>query len=80
MSGGNEPPASDAPRGEGERLPLARVLAIVGARVPGDVIEVELDADGGREAYEVTVLTARDRRIEITLDARTGRIIDSEED
>ena len=76
----NAPREPEGAAGEGARLPLARALAIVGAEIPGEVIEVELDADDDQEAYEITVLTAQDRRVEVTLDARTGRIIEREED
>ena len=63
-----------------ERLPLTRILAIVRARVSGEVIEVEMDKDGGRETYEVTVLTLDGRKIEVTMDAQTGRLLGHEED
>lgn len=73
-------PGASALGEDGARLPLARVLAIVRAQASGEVLEVELDKDDGREVYEVAVLTIEDRKIEITLDARTGRIIEREED
>lgn len=64
----------------GEVLPLTRILVIVGQRVPGDVIKVKLEEDDGRIEYEVKVLTAAGRVIEVELDARTGRILKTEED
>lgn len=66
----------------GEVLPLTRILPIVQRRVPGDVIEIDLDDDDddGRIKYEVKVLTASGRVIEVELDARTGAILQVEED
>ena len=61
-------------------LPLARILAIAQRRVPGDVVEVDLDDDDGRPEYELEILTADGRSIEIKIDARTGTILEVEED
>lgn len=65
----------------GEILPLNHILQIVQRRVPGDVIEVELDHSKkhGWE-YEVKVLTPTDRVLEIDLNARTGDIRKIEDD
>lgn len=66
----------------GEILPLTRILPIVQQRVPGDVIEIDLDDDddGARIEYEIKVLTPNGRVIEVKVDARTGRIRRVEED
>ena len=64
----------------GEILPLTRILPIVQQRVPGDVIKIKLDDDDKRIEYEVKVLTPNGRVIEVELDARTGRILKTEED
>lgn len=66
----------------GEILPITRILPIVQQRVPGHVIEIELDDDddGRRIEYEIKVLTANGRVIEVKIDARTGRIRKIEED
>lgn len=64
----------------GGRLPLARILDIAQSEVPGEVIEVELDEDDGVEVYEIAILTSSGRKIEMEIDARTGRILDVEED
>src|SRR3546814_2878997 len=45
----------------GEIVPLAQILEVVAQRVPGDVIEVELERDDGVWEYKVTVLTATGR-------------------
>src|SRR5690606_16733551 len=59
----------------GEILPLSRILAIVQQRVPGDVVEVELEhgKHHGWE-YEVKVLTAQGRVREVKLNARSGEV------
>lgn len=75
-----EPGRIDAPSANRPRLPLTQVLAIVRAEAAGEVIEVELDEDDGQESYEVAVLTPEGRKIEITMDARTGRVLKREED
>ncbi|WP_223177449.1 PepSY domain-containing protein [Sphingobium jiangsuense] len=62
------------------RLPLARILELVRARVPGEVIEVELEDENGRPEYEVTILTADGRSIETQIDAISGAIRKSEEE
>src|SRR3546814_9916253 len=45
----------------GEIVPLAQILEVVAQRVPGDVIEVELERDDGVWEYKVKVLTATGR-------------------
>ncbi|NZA26894.1 PepSY domain-containing protein [Luteimonas sp. SJ-92] len=65
----------------GEILPLSRILQVVQARVPGDVIEVELDRSSKRGwEYEVKVLTATGRVIEVDVNAHDGRIRKIEDD
>jgi uncharacterized membrane protein YkoI len=66
----------------GEILPITRILPAVLQRVPGDVIEIELDThdDGRRIEYEIKILTPSGRVIEVKVDARTGRIREIEED
>ena len=59
-------------------LPLARILTIVKADTPGEVIDVDYDEDDHK--YEITVLTPAGRSIELEIDARTGTILDREED
>lgn len=65
----------------GEILPLSRILVLVQQRVPGDVVEVELEhgKHHGWE-YEVKVLTAQGRVREVKLNARTGEVRKVEDD
>ena len=61
-------------------LPLSAILAIARKQVPGEIIDVDLDDDDGSDHYEIEVLTAEGRHIEIRIDARSGRILEIEED
>ena len=59
----------------GEILPLNHILQAVQRRVPGDVIEVELDRSSKRGwEYEVKVLTATGRVLEVDVTAHTAEI------
>ena len=73
----------DAIRGalqRGEVQPLAKILAIAQEKVPGDVIEVELETERGTLIYEIKVLTQSGRVREIKIDARTGTVLTIEDD
>lgn len=64
----------------GEILPLSRILTVVQRRVPGDVIDVELERKDGRWRYEVKVLTSTGRVREVKLDARNAAVLEIEDD
>lgn len=64
----------------GGLLPLTRIFAIAQHRVPGEIIEVELDDDDGRPEYELEILTPDGRTIEMKIDARRGTILEIEDD
>lgn len=66
---------------QGKILPLSRILEKVHARLPGDVIEVELEhgSHHGWE-YEVKVLTADGRVRKVKLNAGTGVVRKIEDD
>ena len=73
----------DAIRGalqRGEVLPLAKILAIAQEKVPGDVIEVELESKRGVLIYEIKVLTQSGRVREVKIDARDGKVLKIEDD
>lgn len=61
-------------------LPLTHILEIVLRDTPGEILEVERDDDDGIEIYEIQILTPDDRKMEIKVNARTGAIIEKEED
>lgn len=65
----------------GEILPLGRILQIVQERTPGDIIQVELDrSDKHGWEYEVKVLAASGRVIEVDVNAKSGAIRKIEDD
>lgn len=64
----------------GKILPLARILATVQKRVPGDVIEVDLDHEARGWEYDVKVLTANGRLLKVTVDAKTGVVLRIKDD
>jgi uncharacterized membrane protein YkoI len=64
----------------GEVLPLVKILAIANKEVPGDVIEVELEDEGEALVYEIKILTSTGRVREVKIDARTGAVLNIEDD
>ncbi|MBB4631026.1 PepSY domain-containing protein [Sphingosinicella soli] len=64
----------------GDILSLPQILALAQARVPGDVLKIELEQDDGVLSYEVKILTRKGRVREVELDARTGALIGIEDD
>lgn len=79
MERGDEEVVWDA-RKRGEILPLEVILGSVLQRYPGELLKLELDDDDGYLIYEIEVLTRRGIVLEMDVDARTGRILDIEED
>jgi uncharacterized membrane protein YkoI len=80
------PPTASAARGmtesvrSGSVLPLAQALDIAARHVPGEVVKVELEDEHGRSMYEIKVLADNGRVREIKFDARTGEVIEIEDD
>lgn len=64
----------------GEILPLAEILKKVHLDFPGRVIEVEVEFSDGLRVYEVELVTPDGRLVEIDLDARTGDVLEFEEE
>lgn len=64
----------------GEVLPITRILAITRARLPGEIVEIELEGKDGRIYYEVKILTRNGAVRELLLDARTGAFIAVKDD
>lgn len=61
-------------------LPLERILQIARGQAAGEVIDVELEDDDDTPEYEITILTADSRSIEMKIDARSGTIREFEEE
>ncbi len=64
----------------GEILPLAQILEVVQRRVPGDVIEVELEREDSGWEYDVKVLTPTGLVRKVTLNARNGAVVKIKDD
>jgi uncharacterized membrane protein YkoI len=64
----------------GELKPLSSILSAIRAEFGGKVLEVELERDDGEYIYEIEILTADGRVLELEYDARTGRRLKLEED
>lgn len=60
---------------DGETVPLVSILEKTRHVAPGDVIEIEFEADGDELVYEVEVLTASGAVRKLRFDARTGRLM-----
>lgn len=63
-----------------DALPLWRILEIAQRTVPGEILEVELEQEDGGLLYEIEILARNGRVRSVTLDARTGRVIEVEDD
>ena len=68
----------------GEVRPLAEILARVAVEVPGEVVDVEFEREQWRGTqvwvYELKIIAADGRLLEVLVDAATGRILEIEED
>lgn len=63
----------------GQVLPLRTVLERLEREHPGQVLEVELERDGGRWVYEVRLLQAGGRLVKLELDAGSGEVLQRRE-
>jgi uncharacterized membrane protein YkoI len=60
---------------QGEIRPLSAVLKTVRDKVPGEIIEIELDREDTGWVYEVKVLTSNGRRKKVDVDAHSLDIL-----
>lgn len=65
---------------EGSILPLTEIAARVKTRVPGKVLEVELEREDGAYVYEFKILRPNGLVQEVEADAATGKILKIEDD
>ena len=63
----------------GEIRPLADILAAVRAKLPGEVVGVEIESEKGHWIYEFRVLDGRGRLFEVYVDPRSGAINQTKE-
>ena len=59
----------------GQVLPLPAVLEHLQRAVPGQVLEVELEQEGGRWIYEIKLITPAGQLTKVKLDARTAEVL-----
>lgn len=64
----------------GEILPLAEAVAALLKRFPGRIVEAEFERDDGVAIYELELVTEDGQLIDAEVDARTGAILEVEED
>lgn len=64
----------------GVALPLSQILPLALRAVPGEILEVELEREHGRLVYEIEILARSGRVRKVTLDARTGAILEVEDE
>ncbi|HEX4916702.1 MAG TPA: PepSY domain-containing protein [Limnobacter sp.] len=64
----------------GQILPLEQILRKAREVHPGRVLDVDLDKNHGRYIYEIELLDPQGRVWEMELDARTGQLLDLEQD
>lgn len=65
-------------RAAGEIVALETILAAVEAEFRGQVVEVELEREDGGWEYEIELLAADGRIVELTYDASSGRLLEVE--
>ena len=58
----------------GEIKPLAEILQVVRDKLPGEIAGVKIEREGGRLTYELRIVGARGRLLEVHVDAATGEI------
>lgn len=64
----------------GEILPLRDILDRAEAAHPGHFLEAELERKRGRAIYEIKILTADGRVMELKYDARSGELLKTKEE
>ncbi len=61
-----------------EILPLDQVLAAIRDRVPGEIVEIELEREKDRWIYEVEIIDEAGRMRDVLVDAKNAEIIGTE--
>lgn len=64
----------------GEILSLEKIFAVARMVKPGRIVDVDLDKEDGRYVYEIELLDASGRVWEMEFDARTGELLQLEQD
>jgi len=61
-----------------EILPLDQVLRVIRDRVPGEIVEIELEREEDRWIYEVEIIDQSGRMRDVLVDAKNAEIIGTE--
>jgi uncharacterized membrane protein YkoI len=80
MAGDIGPDVARRLLGEGRIRPLAEIVDAVKAKVPGELVEVELELEDGVYVYDIKLLGPSGRVQEVEADAKTGDILKIEDD
>lgn len=64
----------------GQRISMEQAVQIAQQQVPGQVMHVDLDMENGILVYEVFILTMYNKIYEVEVNAKTGRIVNIEEE
>ena len=65
---------------QGKIRSLGDIMETVRPELAGEVIEVELETEGGAYFYNFKVLTPKGRLDEVTVDAATGKVLKKEKE
>jgi uncharacterized membrane protein YkoI len=60
---------------DGRIMPLKEILTRAEGAYPGQLIEAELEGEGGKMVYEIKMLTKDGQLMKLLYDARTGEML-----
>jgi uncharacterized membrane protein YkoI len=63
-----------------QRVSMQQAQEIALARVPGQIVHVDMDLEHGVLVYEIFILTSDNRLFEVEILAKSGRILKVEEE
>ncbi len=63
----------------GEIKPLVEILAVVQAKLPGEIVGIEIENAQGAWTYEFRIADSKGRLLEVEVDAATAEVIGIEE-
>jgi uncharacterized membrane protein YkoI len=61
-------------------LPLSELKPLVVARFGSNIVEIEIDQEKGLWIYEFKIISTSGRLVKVYLDAKTGHILEVEND
>jgi uncharacterized membrane protein YkoI len=67
-------------RERGEILPLNKVMAAANIGLLGEIAKIELEKEGGVWIYEFKIITPKGRMVKVSVDAKTGKLIEKRGD